>query len=312
MSASTVSWEQVAWWSLLHQLGIGCVHGRTKTWPATLCPWWSLVFLFLFCVCVYGIGLCTATENLWFTCGRMIKLIPELPLAQCWKNVTQEFSGNLEHLELSQKWRIWFYMENHGEDLNFPILAVCSCLVKFLWKFSFIIQLCYIKLLFSREWEDVSKTLRLGISWLMVVNGLVWMLSSTWSRMLICWSWCLCEIFDSSSWHQDTVLLFGRALSGQTFWIFAFYFQRVCCWLGWECRSLYPLTLRRKERKPRDRLAANWIRGWNCRSVQGVAQVMKCHFVWSDIGLALEALSLGDQGQTPSHFKAHLICLENI
>lgn len=177
----------------------------------------TCVPLSLLCLCVWDWPLCTATENLWLTCDRMINLIPELPLAQCWKNVKQEFSGNLEHLQLSQKWRIWFYMENHGEDLGFSILAVCSCLVKFLWKFSFIIQLWYIKLVFSREWEDVNKTLRLGISWVMVVNGPVWMLSSAWSRMLIRWSWCFCEIFDSSSWHQDTVLLFGRALSGQVF-----------------------------------------------------------------------------------------------
>lgn len=91
----------------------------------------TCVPLSLLCLCVWDWPLCTATENLWLTCDRMINLIPELPLAQCWKNVKQEFSGNLEHLQLSQKWRSGFTWKIMGKTWVSPFLQSAPVLSNF-------------------------------------------------------------------------------------------------------------------------------------------------------------------------------------
>lgn len=55
----------------------------------------------------------------------MINLIFGLPLAQPWENVKSELSGNLGQLQLPEKSRIEFSMENGGKRLDFPMLSVC-------------------------------------------------------------------------------------------------------------------------------------------------------------------------------------------
>ena len=101
-------------------------------------------------------------------------------------------------------------MENHGEDLGFP--HACS-----LFPFSpssspspeillLVFDYNVPNYSFPGSGKMSIRPWDLGVSWVMVVNEPAWMLSSTRHTVLICWSRCLCEMFDSfSPWHWDTV-----------------------------------------------------------------------------------------------------------
>lgn len=166
-----------------------------------------------------------------------MNLIFGLPLAQPWEGVKSEPSGNLGQLQLHEKSRIEFSMENGGKRLDFPMLSVCFPLHSFLallQRYSSIIQFQCIQLLPSREREDIIKTLRLTCLLSDGVSEPAWMPSFSGHRMLICWRWCMwenvCVIF-SLTLRYCFALWKSQVCIGLLDICILFSGSR-CCWLG--------------------------------------------------------------------------------